>query len=251
VLVRASGLLGRPLAAPDGRLGLLGDLYLDGRTWAVRWLRVETGRWLRGRVVLIAPAGLLPWRPGDGAVRVGVTKARLASAPFPRKGEAVGRRVARALARHFGWPCPASAEGSAEVPADRPPLPHPALALGGAGPPARAGRLHRLAEVTGASVVDEAGPVGTVVDAVLDAGLWVLRYLVTALDGGVAGGGPAGRRAGRRGSPAAEAPPRAGGRLLVPTDWVERCLWSAGRVRLAVSRDRLLAGGVRPRRPLV
>jgi len=249
VLLRASALLGRTLVAADGRLGLLGDLYVDGRMWAVRWLRVETGRWLCGREVLVAPAGLLSWRPGDGAVRVGVTRARVASAPFPRKGEVVGGRVARALARHFGWPCPASAEGSAEVPADRPPLPHPALV--GSAPSARAGRLHRLAEVTGALVVDEAGPVGTVVDAVLDAGLWVLRYLVTALDGGVAGDGPGGRRAGRRDSPAAEAPRRVAGRLLVPTDWVGRCLWSAGRVRLAVSRDRLLAGGARPRRPLV
>lgn len=37
------------IAATDGNLGSMADLYFDDRNWAVRYLVVDAGNWLQGR----------------------------------------------------------------------------------------------------------------------------------------------------------------------------------------------------------
>ena len=46
------------LAAADGEIGRVRDLYIDDETWTVRYLVLDTGNWLPGRRVLISNAGL-------------------------------------------------------------------------------------------------------------------------------------------------------------------------------------------------
>ena len=48
-------LTGYELRAKDGALGHLDDCVADDDTWEVRWLVVDTHRWLPGRRVLISP----------------------------------------------------------------------------------------------------------------------------------------------------------------------------------------------------
>jgi sporulation protein YlmC with PRC-barrel domain len=48
-------LQGYAIRATDGDLGHVKDVYFDDRQWVVRYLIVETGRWLASRKVLIAP----------------------------------------------------------------------------------------------------------------------------------------------------------------------------------------------------
>ena len=55
MLFAASGLEGCAVKASDGDIGSVSDFLFDNRTWAVRWLAVDTGRWLPGRKVVDPP----------------------------------------------------------------------------------------------------------------------------------------------------------------------------------------------------
>ena len=44
-------LKGYALQVTDGEIGSLEDLYFDDEQWAIRYLVVDTGKWLPGRKV--------------------------------------------------------------------------------------------------------------------------------------------------------------------------------------------------------
>src|SRR6516164_5278185 len=48
-------LYGLKLHASDGEIGHVKDFYFDDQKWVVRYAVVDTGPWLLGRLVLIAP----------------------------------------------------------------------------------------------------------------------------------------------------------------------------------------------------
>jgi hypothetical protein len=50
---RLNRLRGGPVHALDGDIGTIADFYFDDDTWTVRYVVVDTGQWLRGRLVLI------------------------------------------------------------------------------------------------------------------------------------------------------------------------------------------------------
>ena len=43
------------VVATDGRSGAVDDVYFDDLSWMVRYIVVDTGRWVSGRRVLISP----------------------------------------------------------------------------------------------------------------------------------------------------------------------------------------------------
>ncbi len=47
--------IGLRIEASDGEIGKISDIYFDDRSWAVRYLVIETGGWFAGRNVLISP----------------------------------------------------------------------------------------------------------------------------------------------------------------------------------------------------
>src|SRR5690242_12653913 len=58
----ASLLIGKSIDALDGEIGSVNDFYFDDQTWSVRYLVVDTGKWLRGRKVLVTPEAIVkPW----------------------------------------------------------------------------------------------------------------------------------------------------------------------------------------------
>ena len=58
----ASLLLDKGVDAVDGKVGTVHDLYFDENTWTVRYMVVDTGKWLSGRKVLVAPEAIVkPW----------------------------------------------------------------------------------------------------------------------------------------------------------------------------------------------
>ena len=48
-------LYGEKLRASDGEIGHVKDFYFNYQKWVVRYVVVDTGSWLLGRLVLIAP----------------------------------------------------------------------------------------------------------------------------------------------------------------------------------------------------
>ena len=55
MLTNATHLKGLVIRATDGEIGTVDQFYFDDETWAIRYLTVETGGWLGGRLVLISP----------------------------------------------------------------------------------------------------------------------------------------------------------------------------------------------------
>ena len=51
-------LRGYAIRATDGVLGTVDDFYFDDEDWSIRYLVVDTGRWLSGRKVLISPIAI-------------------------------------------------------------------------------------------------------------------------------------------------------------------------------------------------
>ncbi len=58
MLWTASAIKGYAIAATDGLLGTVSDFLFDDASWTVRWLVVDTGKWLSGRKVLLPPSVL-------------------------------------------------------------------------------------------------------------------------------------------------------------------------------------------------
>ena len=58
MLRNVNDLRGYAIRATDGVIGEVDDLYFDDEDWAIRYLVVDTGTWLRDRKVLISPIAI-------------------------------------------------------------------------------------------------------------------------------------------------------------------------------------------------
>ena len=56
--MKSGDLRGYALRAMDGLIGKVDDFYFDDEDWRIRYLVVDTGKWLSGRKVLISPISL-------------------------------------------------------------------------------------------------------------------------------------------------------------------------------------------------
>jgi hypothetical protein len=84
----------------DGEIGHVDDFLMDDETWSIRYLVVDTGGWLPGKQVLIAPlwATAVSW--DEQAVTVDLTRDQIKRAPEydPRR---LGRDEEQLLHRHY------------------------------------------------------------------------------------------------------------------------------------------------------
>jgi len=55
MLRNASALKGYSITANDGSLGAVSDLLFDDASWTIRWLAVDTGKFMSGRKLLLPP----------------------------------------------------------------------------------------------------------------------------------------------------------------------------------------------------
>ena len=67
------------VAATDGNVGRVGDVYFDDRNWSVRYLAVDTGNGLPGCRVLVSPTAMRRSEPP--MLHVAVSKQQLAASP--------------------------------------------------------------------------------------------------------------------------------------------------------------------------
>ncbi len=67
------------IAATDGNLGSVGDVYFDDRSWSVRYLVVNAGSWFPGRRVLVSPNAVRTSDPTT--LDVALSKQQVAAGP--------------------------------------------------------------------------------------------------------------------------------------------------------------------------
>ena len=176
-------LYGNKLGATDGEIGHVKDFYFDDQNWAIRYLIVDTGSWLPGRLVLLSPYSLGRLDQNEKILRVNLTRKQIESSPSIDLHKPVSRQSEEEYYRYFGWPY--YWQGDAlwglsgfpilELPPKSPPpqLVAPMAPEAGRADP----HLRSTQAVTGYQVRTGDEMIGHVCDFMMDAGSWAIGQL--------------------------------------------------------------------------
>ena len=168
---------GLKLAARDGEIGKVKDVYFDDHSWAVRYLVADTGNWLTGQLVLISPHSIKGIQAK--AVEVDLTRHQIEDAPPIAADVPVSRQFEAEYYQYYNWPIyweGAWAWEAAPYPGPyRPDLMPPA-------PPARNAHkgdphLRGSNEVSHYQIQALDHKIGHVADFCVDELDWAIRYL--------------------------------------------------------------------------
>jgi sporulation protein YlmC with PRC-barrel domain len=225
MLHKAKELIGDTIAATDGPIGHVNDIYFDDQRWGVRYFVVDTGGWLGGRKVLVSPAAIDRGKSTETAISVKLSRQQVEESPGVDSDKPVSRQYEEIYARYYGYPY-YWADAMVLSPAAPPSgLIDPAEAgeAGEAERKARESHLHSSGEVIGHAIAAIDGPIGHVEDLLVDDEDWSVADLVVDT---------------RNWLP--------GKKVVVPPDVVEAIDWSSGDVRVRMLRDQVKAQSAAP-----
>jgi hypothetical protein len=97
-------LYGNHLGASDGDIGHVKDFYFDDRTWAVRYVIADTGKWLPGREVLLSPHAFSSSQAVGKTMLVNLTRKQIENSPSMETHKPVSRQYEEEYHRYYGWP---------------------------------------------------------------------------------------------------------------------------------------------------
>lgn len=92
------------IAATDGQLGRVKDIYFDDHEWTIRYLEVDTGGWLTGRRVLLSPISVTSIDWLHETIHVSLTKHEVQNSPGIETAKPVSRQHETALFNYYGYP---------------------------------------------------------------------------------------------------------------------------------------------------
>lgn len=196
--------------ASDGDIGRLEEVYFDDNSWAVRYLIVNTGSWLMGRRVLIAPMAISNIDEASGALHLDLTRDQVEGSPPVDTEKPVSRQYEVEYYKHYGW-LPYWDTALLPGPHIAPP---PPLTPRGAEAQLENLHLRSTAEVAGYHIAARDGEIGHVEDFIIDDEDWMVRYLEVDT---------------RNWWP--------GKKVLVALAWVEGISWAGGKVSIGLSRQ--------------
>lgn len=178
MLRNVKDLRGFALLATDGVIGKVDDLYFDDEDWGIRYLVVDTGKWLSGRKVLISylAIGQPDWM--TRVLPVSLTKAQVEGSPDIDTRKPVSRQHEAEYFRYYGYPYywggadPASLTTEGRIEEDL-------KARGTHVTPTRDDfHLRSSNAVIGHYIKATDGDIGHLEDLLVDEYTWVIRYLI-------------------------------------------------------------------------
>jgi hypothetical protein len=95
---------GYEIKARDGMIGHVDDFILDDENWTVRYLVVDTRKWLIGKRVLVSPLWVADVRWDQREVEVDLTRAQVKDSPEFKPDEPVNRTYEARLYDYYGRP---------------------------------------------------------------------------------------------------------------------------------------------------
>ena len=99
----ANAVCGYQIAATDQALGPVHEFMIDVTNWTIRYLVVDTGEWLTGKLVLLPPSAISKIDWNSQTVTVNVSSENVRSCPeYDGKGE-LTRDYEAFLHDHYGW----------------------------------------------------------------------------------------------------------------------------------------------------
>lgn len=186
MLHSAKGLYGFAIAATDGELGSVRDLYFDDAQWTVRYIVVNTGGWPNGFDVLVSPMSVLAEEWDNRALRVSLTMQQIRNSPGIDTAKPVSRQHEEEFNTYYGFPFywAGPHRGSAVYPGvvEKKPLePEDVLAIRTRLEQERAGadpHLRSCSEVIGYRLHATDGQIGHVEDFLFDQTDWSIHLMV-------------------------------------------------------------------------
>lgn len=220
MLKSLKALEGYTLGASDGEVGKVSDFLFDDRSWAVRYLVVDTGGWLSGRKVLISPISLEAPDWEEGVFPVRCTRQQVEDAPPLDEHAPVSREYERSFYEHYGhglywvgadlWGTSPDPWGALHPVSEPEPPPDPEELE------PKENHLRSADEVAGYDIHASDGELGQVDDFLVDDADWAIRWLVVDT---------------RKWLP--------GRKVLIPPEWVQEVDWVATAVTFDLSRERI------------
>jgi hypothetical protein len=172
-------LKGFTIEAADGAIGEVRSFFFDSQDWTIRYLVVDTGKWLPGRKVLIPPSALGTLDRRNRILHVHLTKEQVRNSPDLDTDKPVSREWETELYRHYGWtPYWGTGYGMGGIP----PAGYPQTPANRQTAVLEAERpettLRSTREVKGYRIRTTDDGIGAVEDFIIDDENWVIRYLV-------------------------------------------------------------------------
>lgn len=95
---------GYRIDAEDGKLGEVDEFLFKDGDWVIRYLVVDTRKWLAGgRSVLISPIAVQEVKHDEQSISVALTKEEVKNSPDVESVKTVSRKEEIKLNQHFGW----------------------------------------------------------------------------------------------------------------------------------------------------
>jgi hypothetical protein len=209
------------IEAADGSIGKVHTFLFDDRNWSIRYLVVDTGTWLPGRRVLIAPAALGKPQAQMEVFPVELTREQVKKSPDIDTEKPVSRQQEIELHQYYNWapywggtldpigiPYASAAADVSEKAEERESEDEQKKEK--ADP-----HLRSTKEVIGYKIHAEDGQIGHVEDFIAHVDDWIIRYAVVDTKDWLPGR-----------------------MVLIPPDWwVREIRWADSEVEVNVSRD--------------
>lgn len=181
VLRSIKQLYGDKLAASDGEIGHVKDFYFDDQSWAIRYLVVDTGSWLSGRLVLISPHAFGDLYEDANRLVVNLTRQQIENSPAIDEQKPVSRQFEAEYHRYYGWPtywAGGGMWGTGGFPLSAPPQAKPLTEESGGSSNRNDPHLRSMRAVRGYQIQTGEGPIGHVIDFMIDDKSWAIRHLL-------------------------------------------------------------------------
>jgi hypothetical protein len=190
MLINVKELFDYKIAATDGEIGSVDDVLFDESSWMVRYVVVDTGGWLFGRKVLVAPVALQQPDFEGKRLPVELTKDQVKDSPDIMADPPLSRQRETEYHDYFRWPYywggggvlggtaigvdPAAVHvGYADVQPEDPNLPKPTD---------RDRSLRSARSILGDDLLSGDDKLGEVGDLIIDTSAWNLPLLVAGLE---------------------------------------------------------------------
>ena len=218
MVYRLRQLIGLHVRASDGTIGKIKDLYFDDRSWAIRYLVVETVALLAAGRVLISPISVSSIDWDDSLVHVKLTIEQVKGSPPIDTDKPISRQHEEQLFDYYGYPyywtdpsqC-LKANGPIDLPGGEPAARN-MPGIRGAAP--LDPRLRSANEVAGYGIQTTTEPMGYVEDFLVDVATWGIRYLLVKTRSWLPGT-----------------------HVVIPPTWIKEVVWGQRIVRAAVGAE--------------
>jgi hypothetical protein len=210
------------IAATDGEVGKVADVFFDDHSWVVRYLVVDTGSWLTSRKVLISPYAAQRADWDSKLLCVSLTREQVKGSPDIDTDMPVSRQHEMDYADYYRYPYYWGALGFWGDGLYYPVEPERSVEAeqhAKAERERRQGddpRLRSCKSVMGYQIRATDGDIGHVQGMLVDEGTWAIRYLVIDTSNWWMGH-----------------------KVLIPPEWIAEVNWADSSVTVNLSREKV------------